>query len=313
MLKFIRNVLICALAVCVALVGFIGIGQMIPNQSGNSYCASLNDKYEKLLNRSEPHIIIIGGSNVAFGLDTKAISEALGMPALNMGLHAGLKRDFPLNVAKSNIMEGDIIILAFEYSAYIEDLMTEETAWSVIDNHPEFMKMIPKDNVFNLIRYYPLFLAKKTLYALFSPNPEASDIYNYRNFDEYGDLKCERIGNLRTPEEVKSNAYIEITPKNISDESMQSIKEFAEFCRSKGAEVYASSPSVDEYGVKSIDGDGASFEEYYEEHTGVEMISSVKDFVMPTEYFYDTHYHLNDAGVQYRTKMLIRDMKKVIK
>ncbi len=314
MLKFIRNILICVLAVCVALAGFILVGQIIPNQSKNSYYAAMNDKYDALLNRDEPHIIIVGGSNAAFGFDTEAISEAFDMPALNLGLHAGLKRDFSLNMAKSNIIEGDIVILALEYSAYIEDLMSEDITWYVIDNNFEFMKMVPASNIFNIARYYPFFLVKKGMDAVLNPNPiPDNEVYRYQNFDEYGDLKYERYENLHTPDSIKQKANINIGTEYISDESMQSLKEFGEFCRSKGAQVYATWPSIDELAVSSIEGDGTQLEEYYKKNTGIDVISKVKDYILPTEMFYDSNYHLNYNGVEVRTNRLIEDMKAVVK
>jgi len=39
------------------------------------------------------------------------------------------------------------------------------------------------------------------------------------------------------------------------------------------------------------------------------MISFIKDYVYPADYFYDTFTHLNDTGVQVRTEQLIADLK----
>ena len=313
MFKFVRNVIICVLCVCLALGGFIGLGQLIPNQSTNTYYGAMQDKYDALMNRTEPHILMLGGSNLAFGMDTKRISEAFDMPALNLGLHAGMKRDFYLNFAKSNIMEGDVVVLVFEYSSYIEDLMTEDITWYVVDNNPEFMKMVPPSNMFNIARYYPVFLIKKVKEALFNPNPVPDkEAYRRDAFNEYGDVKTERYENRRTPEQIQDSVYIEIKKDIISDESVKAFREFAEYCRSKGARVYATCPSIDEYAVVYLENNGEDFVKYYEEKTGIDMISKVTDYILPTEYFYDSDYHLNLNGVRVRTDRLIEDLKKVM-
>ena len=38
----------------------------------------------------ESAIVLLGGSNVAFGFDSRVLKEKTGMPVINAGLHAGL-------------------------------------------------------------------------------------------------------------------------------------------------------------------------------------------------------------------------------
>lgn len=59
-----------------------------PQYLGN-YQASLIDKVERLESIQEPKIVLIGDSNLAFGIDSERIEEAFGMPVVNMGLHGG--------------------------------------------------------------------------------------------------------------------------------------------------------------------------------------------------------------------------------
>ena len=81
----------------------------------NDYLAILIDKHEIAEKINVPKIILVGGSNLAFSLDTKVLSENLDIPVANMGLRAELGVDFMLNEAKSIMKKNDIIILSFEY------------------------------------------------------------------------------------------------------------------------------------------------------------------------------------------------------
>ena len=313
MFKFIRNIIIALLCVCIFLGLFFFAGQKLPYQYDRSYYAVLKDKYNYNLQRTEPSIVFVGGSNLAFGLDTEKISQSFDMPAYNFGFHAGLKRDFYLNALKSNILKGDIIVLVFEYSAYIEDLMSEDITWESIDNSYELIKCIPSSNIFNLYRFYPIYLIKKISDSIFDPHPLPNNkAYAYESFNEYGDNVFERYENIRQIQEIKNGAYIEIKESIISDESVAAFSEFREYCESVGAKIYASCPCVDKYAVKEIENNGADFKKTYEDKTGIKMISDPSEYILETSLFYDTDYHLNLNGVKIRTQMLIDDLKKVI-
>lgn len=312
MVRFLRNIALSFLIVCLLLCTLVAAGQKIPYQSDKSYYAAMRDKYYANLNRTEPGIVLVGGSNLAFGVDTEKISKHFNMPALNMGFHAGLKRDFFLNVCKKNIMKGDIIILAFEYSAYSEDLMSEDITWYTVDNCIDLMRCVPSSNVFNLVRYYPIYLIKKIKDSVLNPHPIPENrAYSYDCFNEYGDNVYRRYENLSDKEEIRNTAYIEIKKDIVSDESVEAFVSFKKYCESKGARVYASCPSVDEYAVKYIENKGEDFKKYYEEKTGIKMISHPSEYILPTTYFYDSDYHLNLNGVAVRTDMLIRDIETV--
>ena len=76
------------------LILFLGITagfllHLSPQYLGN-YQASLIDKVQRLESIHEPKIVLIGDSNLAFGIDSEKIEEAFDMPVVNMGLHGGL-------------------------------------------------------------------------------------------------------------------------------------------------------------------------------------------------------------------------------
>lgn len=313
MFRFIRNIIITVVLIVSIFAGLFFVGQLVPYQYDKAYTGILRVKYEANKKRTEPGIIFVGGSNLALGLDTEKISKTFNTPAYNFGFHAGLKRDFYLNAIKANILEGDVIVLIFEYSAYIEDLMTEHVTWNSIDNDMDLIKCVPASNVFNLYRYYPIYLFKKISDTMFNPHPIPDNGgYNVDCFNEYGDDVYERYENIRTPEEVKNSAYTVISTDIMSDEGLEALKEFREYCESVGARVYASCPSIDRLGVKELQDNGVSFKKRYEEKTGIKMISEPSDYILDTEYFYDTDYHLNLTGVELRTNLLIEDLKTVL-
>src|SRR5678816_2773153 len=78
-----------ALAAAILLSGLL-IGQYHTNVRDDSYLAAVLEKDRLIRNTPSPKIILVGGSNLAFGIDSKAIEDSLGLHVVNMGLYAKL-------------------------------------------------------------------------------------------------------------------------------------------------------------------------------------------------------------------------------
>ena len=62
------------------------ISFLLPPVYNETFVGELSEKYELLNNTEEPKIVVIGGSSVAFGLNSEMVKEELGMPVVNFGL-----------------------------------------------------------------------------------------------------------------------------------------------------------------------------------------------------------------------------------
>lgn len=59
--------------------------------------------------------VIIGGSGAHYSYSAKAITEATGIPTVNLGTHAGLGGEYILHRARGSLKPGDIAIVALEH------------------------------------------------------------------------------------------------------------------------------------------------------------------------------------------------------
>ena len=59
---------------------------VMPQYEGN-YQAATQDKVRLLKQTKGPKIVLIGNSNLAFGIDSAQIEQAFGMPVVNMGVN----------------------------------------------------------------------------------------------------------------------------------------------------------------------------------------------------------------------------------
>ena len=85
------------------------------------------DKRHRLLTAAPPRLVLVGGSSVAYGFDSPALEQRLGLRVVNLGLHAGLGLDYILADAQS-VQKGDTVILAVEYN----HCFTDQTQWSLV-------------------------------------------------------------------------------------------------------------------------------------------------------------------------------------
>lgn len=87
----------------------------------DNYIAALVDKDDLLKNAPGPRMIFLGGSGLAFGLDSQLIADRYGYTPINYGLHIRLGPGFMLRHVREYVRPGDVVVLSVEYSGMFED------------------------------------------------------------------------------------------------------------------------------------------------------------------------------------------------
>lgn len=85
------------------------------------YLASLEDKVSLLESEGPPRILFVGGSSVAFGVDSEKFESSQRKP-INLGLNASLGLDFSCSLAESHARSGDLVVLIPEHSNLLEKM-----------------------------------------------------------------------------------------------------------------------------------------------------------------------------------------------
>lgn len=80
----------------------------------------------ELFRREHPRTVFLGGSGTLFGVDAKLVSQKLGVPAFNFGLHAGLRLDAVLAIGRQIAAPGVVLVLPLEQGYY----RCEQLSWS---------------------------------------------------------------------------------------------------------------------------------------------------------------------------------------
>ena len=319
-MKTTKNVLITLLALLVILLPFGMLFSAVlstPKTYSNTFVGGLNEKFDRLNSIEDEKVIIVGGSSVAFGIDSKVMEEYLKKPVVNFGLYAALGTKLMMDLSRSNIGKGDIVILAPELDPQTLSLyFSSEHTLEALDDDYSMAQFVRGDNKLSLLGGLWKHAGKKfDLIREGIPDPEG--VYNSKSLNEYGDVlprMTDADGNILWEREqnVMQLYYdpatpIDLTPDIVSDEFIDYVNEYIKFCERRGATVFFSYCPMNSAALTETS-DTKTFTDYLEKNINCEFISMIDSYILDRAYFYDTNFHLNNSGVTVRTKTLIEDV-----
>ena len=313
MKKLIVTLIITLLVAIVPFASVIAYAFSMPKIYDNTYLAVLNDKYERLNAINEPKIVIIGGSATAFGINSEIIEQETGMPVVNFGLYGALGSKAMLELAKSNINKGDIIIFQPEYSAQLySNFIGATELLQALESGTGMLKSLSARTKLELMASLGKYISDKNKIISMGNKPSPQNVYAYSSFNQYVDISYPRPYNIM-PDLYDTNALIEISNSIISDEFAESFNNYYKFIKKKKASLYISMAPINELAIKNNTVEAKeAYHDYLEQVFLAPVISNIDDSIISCEYFYDTNYHLNDAGVLLRCYRLIGDIKRII-
>ncbi len=297
-------VMIVLLANLAAIIGY-------RQRNLQSFLAAFAAKQELLQNTPSPRVILVGGSSVAYGFDSTALAQKVGVPVVNMGLQGGLGLRFELESLKSYIKDGDIIVLSPEYHNLLGKLTSGEVLSQIVVLYPKTIRYFTTLNEFwQVIRSFPAVhtLAIKNMledlklrHCLICPNREP--IYYLEAFDlTTGDVINNESLVLKDPPTELNVPY----PKDLKGltESINLINDFKLFAETRKAAVFFYYPSTINIMNEETSQILKDLDKKIREELTFPVLNSIANSQYPLEYMFDTAYHLNKTGRALNTQRL---------
>jgi hypothetical protein len=278
-----------------------------------SYLSAITAKHDRLRATPSPRVIIIGGSSVAFGVDSARLQDELKMPVVNMGLHAGVGLRYMLSEVRGELRPGDIVIVSPEYAQFYGYLDGRETLLDMLFVFPRGLSYITSGGqLLGLVEAVPvsvqdMFKAKLEGIVLNDP-PRPSPVYHRAAFNAEGDV----VSHLDRPSQDSRKDTSKLDPP-FEVESIAVLNEFARFATSRNARVYFlfSAVTTGEYRRNT---DAIQFVcEALHERTTLTLLDTPPGAVYSEDYFFDTSEHLNKQGREIRTGKLVADLAAALK
>jgi len=320
-----RKLVIKILVIFLPLTLFFVLLYLMPyflplDYSASSYLAADIDKQQLLENTPSPKIVFVGGSNLAFGLNSKKIEESLNRPVINMGLHASLGFGFMLNEIKPFVNQGDIIILVPEYVHFYDGYYRQgdgNIIAGLLYVNPRAGQYLPPAIKYRAVLENLSILARFRMgdlldYLLKDPERirthHGETVYYRRAFNENGDLvNYSKQGPLQAAESTAASY-----PEKIDPKILDFLNDFTAFAAGKNARLFFSFPPLVENFYRVNKKQLSVLSQDLSENTKIEFLDSPLDCVFPDTLFLDSIHHLNKQGREIRTDKMIVGLKKAV-
>jgi hypothetical protein len=285
-------------------------------RTSRHYLCSIQDKLELLKSAASPRIIFIGGSNLAFGLNSQLIAEQTGYHPVNMGVHAEFGINPLMRMAEAHAKPGDLIVLAPEYGVFRKDGLkcSQEFAVKLYDLWPGCREYFQPDVEAPLPKLAkpPLFLLADRVvnarrYLFDSQDQRVPGIYERGSFNEFGD-HVKHYGVDRNSVHHEMGAVRLDLDKSHIIENIETINQFCERCQQRGASVVFTHAPLSATNGAAQPETKQRFEATLVSGLTCPVITSVDQLTFEDDLFFDTEYHLTEAGATKRTAVLCRQI-----
>jgi hypothetical protein len=283
-----------------------------------TYHAATIDKHALLQSQARPRMIFVGGSSLAFGLDTTAVAESCGYHPVNMGISIALGLDFMLREVEPDVRRGDIVVVSPEYQLFTERIKgTPEGLWRVIEPRPanlrylqprEIAEMLDQGLVHRAGDAIRLVLARPS--QLFDFNRIApEEVYQRKSFGPSGDMVA-HLGLASSP--ARPEAFNFSFASNSWRKAIGRLNEFQTACLRKGARAYFSHSPLHEVSFQRRRSALEALEEELRLRLKMRILDAPEEMAFPGDQIFDNYTHLNTAGIARRSRLVATRLKQAL-
>lgn len=269
----------------------------------NDYITAIVNKHNRANSIAGQKALIIAGSNIAFGIDSKIIEDSIAIPVTNLGITGGLGAEFILNEAKALLKPNDIAILSLEYLVTLEgDYQNKYKARTAL---PEASNYFTKDlNAELIIANYNM--RNRLIHFNSKSTSNQSPIYNLKYFNSRGDLTSHH-GKAQI-ESLISNSG----PVYNTFEVVDCIEAFSAYCKANNIKLLYEYPSLAQLGYNKYKSYIDQFVAKLHKIENIEFIGTFSSSVKPDSCFYDSIFHLLENEKVKRSKVLGSALKQLL-
>lgn len=276
---------------------------LIPNHP-DAYQAATVDKIRLAAETGSPKVLLVGGSNLAFSIDSGQMEDSLGLPVVNMGLSKATGLRYLLEESRPYVGVGDLVILVPEYELFYDLYYGSESLVVLLQHHPSRIRDVTSfGEVRTILSNFMLMMQMK--FSGYMRKGHVDDpVYRRSGFDRRGDLTTHL--DLEEIYERRSMFNDEKVP--FQRDAITVLNAFFRHASECGATVVLTYPSLYE----------DVFSEHVDRLTDLDarlrgalefpVVSRPEDYTFPLEQLYDTSYHLRREGRRIRTERLLKDL-----
>ncbi len=266
------------------------------------------DAAEKLSGR---RLIIIGGSGAHYGFMGRRVSEITGVPAVNLGVHAGLGLPYLLYRAKQVLRPGDFAVLAIEPSLYDGDDTSDVLSEFVLRYDLGYLLKAPLRDVVSII--YGLnpsdIIQEQARLAIPWTHPTG----RAESVDQFGDETL-ILSNIQAPWQLEKLRTSTPFPAWTIAAAPPALKAFFDWAQANQISFgVVWTPLLDNPAYRDPPHQAffATVTRWYTD-AGGQQLGPATDYFQPLNNMYDYIYHDNERGREAASIVLARHLCKAL-
>ncbi|MBP5254637.1 MAG: hypothetical protein J6Z23_04555 [Lachnospiraceae bacterium] len=308
------KIILTILLLLILPVLFLYMEVSMPEIYGDSYYAELPAMHRRLSRTEGKRIILIGGSNVAFGVDGELLQSILGTygkeyTVCPFGLYAAVGTSAMIQLARDKVREGDIVIFSFEPSSETMDTYFGATAFlKCAEQDPEMIGSLNAEQRRALFGNYMSYLSERYKIVRSGNYPKPEGAYKRSSFNSSCTMTFERAGNAMTLG-YDITKPIDLDAIVISDAFRDQVNEFCQHAEEVGASVYMTFCPMNRSAMTDASAEAVTrFFDLMNETFVCRIITDPFSSIFDSGWFYDSNVHLNTPGMKYHTILLAQDI-----
>lgn len=285
-----------------------GLFTLVPADS-EAFFASSEHKMDLVRDTPSPRVLVMGGSNTVFAINSERMQNELGLPVVNTSLHGEMVIN-SMREMQPYIQKGDIVVIMLEYELFASQDALDGKDFFVaqwVEYDLTRLRLFPLEREIKLLQTIVNLKFTRGLTRLMGAN-FGRGVFVNANFNAHGDF----VGQLLAPpiDEIKNNSSY-MPRKEFYTGTYAFLEEFNQAALAKGAVVYYEFPASRALNCQITGAE--NFQRFYESFIKSTTIPVITPFdlaqiCLPDSMFYDTIYHVNGEGREVLTTRIIRDL-----
>lgn len=267
--------------------------------------ASINAKHARLANLPSPRLMLVGGSNVLYGLDSRTIAEEAGMPhVVNMALTSVVGLHFMLKEVEPSVRPGDVVLVSPEYDHFCRNPTSARDLIWLLERRPSVLLGFPAEH-WKLVMDRALHHLAAVIRAEVFRKGARPDLgpTHVKWINEYGDNTASRTL-LEPPPVAAWQLECSEGRKGLMDEQVERIAEYKRSVETRGARMLLTYPTFDQSQYRKNEADIGELHRRLEALFGPALLTQPNETAIPAASLYDTHYHPDETEKIRRSRLV---------
>lgn len=287
---------------------------------GNDYAKVTLDKHTRLNAAQSPKLVFVGGSNLAYGLDSPSVERALGLHVANMGMNAYLGVHFVLEEVAASLKPGDVVVLSLENEMFRVQGEFDAAngrgtdVFMMVKTRPASWNFLPSLLQREVLAAVPEVVQRKTLRVLGDlahPGREPSlmdRIETRGGFNAHGDL-VSHIG-VHWPEPLGAGTNLSACPLDARVPPI--LREFRERLKPRQVQVFLLPPPIPKGYYAAQQAPIEATKHAIDAAVPGLRIAEPSRYAFEESCFFDDIHHLTGECRMDRTKLVIDDLRTAL-